>query len=147
MLIGSLRHLRYLFWHKLYVLVFGRRRGISIGQLLLHDWSKFLPSEFVPYTRHFFVWPNEPETYDDYRRAFALHCARNPHHWEHWIVNDVARQMPVEYVLEMLSDWDAAGLCKTGSINTHAWYANNRGGMTLHPDTRQFIQQELKVVF
>lgn len=56
------KYLQY-FWyvvrHKWYVFLACRREGLWwLG--IVHDWSKFLPSEFFPYARHFYgkVEPN-----------------------------------------------------------------------------------------
>jgi hypothetical protein len=53
-----LRYLRYVLLHKLYVF----RAGVAINgwrpwwvlRLLIHDWSKFRPSEWRPYVTHFY---------------------------------------------------------------------------------------------
>ena len=73
----------------------------------LHDLSKFLPSEFIPYAKHFYgKWIKESEWHGDIRnyvswrstemgvrenfeKAWLLHQKRNPHHWQYWLlVND-----------------------------------------------------------
>jgi hypothetical protein len=45
--------LNYVIRHKWYVFLECRKLGIGwLG--LVHDWSKFRPSEFIPYARHFY---------------------------------------------------------------------------------------------
>ncbi len=135
------QHLVYLFWHKVYVFQAGRRRGVPLRQLIVHDWSKFLPSEFVPYTRH--CWARAEDTFPAFNAAFKLHCARSPHHWEYWVVNGYAAKMPKRYALEMLADWDGAGMAKHGKNDTAAWYLANRERLVLHVQTRALIENEL----
>lgn len=46
------------------------------------------------------------------------------------------------YRREMLADWRGAGLA-LGFPDTAGWYAKNRDNLKLHPDTRQWIEQQL----
>jgi hypothetical protein len=60
----NVAYLRYVVLHKLYVFLFGVRlmpalpswkdRLALLWRLLIHDWSKLLPSEFVPYRDKFY---------------------------------------------------------------------------------------------
>lgn len=109
----TLQYLRYLGRHKRYVYAAGVRLGVPRWRLLLHDWSKFLPSEFGPYKAKFygrddlprraemeqgqFVDYNGP-THEDvsegFDRAWLLHQNRQPHHWQFWLlVNDRPGQL------------------------------------------------------
>ena len=47
------RYLSYVLRHKLYVLRAARKLGIP-WRGLVHDVSKFRPSEFIPYARYFY---------------------------------------------------------------------------------------------
>lgn len=138
MIKAIIRHLQYLFWHKVYVFRAGIRLGVPLRQLIVHDWSKFLPSEFIPYTRHFFVTPTKG-TLEEFRQAFILHWSRNPHHWEYW----GGREMPRRYVLEMLADWEGSGWAKNGRNDTSSWYKSNRLRILIHPATRTLVESEL----
>lgn len=51
---AHLLYLRYVLRHKWFVLVAGRRTGAPLWRLLIHDWSKFLPSEWAPYVQMFY---------------------------------------------------------------------------------------------
>jgi hypothetical protein len=150
------KHLKYLFWHKVYVFRAGIERGAPVWQLINHDWSKFYPSEFIPYTRHFFPSPNhsgfckgkDSPTYPEFCLAFRLHCKRNAHHWEHWCKwngdgwHD-PQPIPDNYRREMLADWDGTGLSKGGVNNTVEWYLANWEIINLHPDTRRWVEEQL----
>lgn len=163
-----LKYLSYVVRHKWFVLCACWKRGLY-WQGVVHDWSKFLPSEWFPYAA-FFYGPKLPEwhevsagqrmagypyeltkTYrsDQFDLAWLKHQHRSPHHWQHWVLREDSGdtkllRMPHKYVLEMLSDWDGAGRAITGkSGGTSAWYAKNRAKILLHWETRTFVDMEL----
>ncbi len=161
-----LRYLRYTAIHKWFVMLACFKRGLY-WQGVVHDWSKFLPSEWLPYSAFFYgpkysdeerdlafmigiVLESKASRRNRFNVAWLKHQHRNPHHYQHWILrNDdgttVALEMPMRYVLEMLSDWDGAGRAITGkSGGTPMWYAKNREKIVLHPNTRAFVDAELK---
>src|ERR1700738_4492504 len=104
------RYLRYVLRHKWYVFIYGRQLGIP-WLALLHDNSKFRPSEFFPYAEFFYGPKRRPfaeastygKTYyweiewrlskegvkEAFDFAWLLHQKRNKHHWQFWLlVND-----------------------------------------------------------
>lgn len=95
---AHLKYLRYVARHKRFVFEEGRKLGLGLWQLLVHDWSKFLPSEWNPYVRFFYGEKGTPiqrrdktgyykptDTGDaDFDFAWLLHQKRNPHHWQWW---------------------------------------------------------------
>jgi hypothetical protein len=50
-------YLKYVVRHKWFVFVAGLRVGAPLWRLLIHDWSKFLPSEWRAYARFFYGAP------------------------------------------------------------------------------------------
>lgn len=164
-----MRHLKYLSYvvrHKWFVLIACWRRGL-IWQGIVHDWSKFLPSEWIAYADFFYgpkysdaereqasrlciVLESKESLRARFNRAWLRHQHRSPHHWQHWVLrNDdgttVVLEMPRRYVLEMLADWDGAGRAITGkSGGTPLWYAKNCEKMLMHPNTRAFVDAELR---
>jgi hypothetical protein len=50
-------YFRYLARHKYFVFIAGLRTGAPLWRLVIHDWSKFLPSEWLPYSRKFYGPP------------------------------------------------------------------------------------------
>lgn len=44
----------------------------------------------------------------------------------------------------MLADWRAVGRREAGT-STRAWYLANRHRLPLHPDTRAWVERELRV--
>lgn len=160
-----LKYLRYLVLHKWFVMLACFQRGLY-WQGIIHDWSKFLPSEWFPYADFFYG----PKYSDEERRQAAIMCVFleskemlrrrfekawlhhqhfNPHHWQYWILrNDdgstVALEMPLKYAKEMLSDWEGAGRVITGKAGgTPDWYMKNMNRMLLHERTRHFVQTQL----
>lgn len=88
-----------------------------------HDLSKYEPVEFDGYRMHFY--PTEFEKNDPtfkersqkaYDVAWEHHHKHNPHHPQHW----KNRDMPYEYIVEMLCDWLAMSM-KFGQ-STLDWY-------------------------
>lgn len=166
------QYLKYLIRHKWYVMLACFSRGLY-WQGIVHDLSKFRPREWMPYAE-FFYGPkySDEEVRDMNRRAFNVCCSMpyetkeekrdkfnlawlhhqrtNPHHWQFWILrNDdgstVPLKMPEKYILEMLCDWEGAGMAITGKREYVAWYMKNRLKMLMHPDTRWRVEKLLKI--
>jgi hypothetical protein len=151
-----LRYLSYVLRHKWFVFWAGVKIGVSLRQLIVHDWTKLLPSEWGPYVDHFYREPVERsrEGYyhnpDDAKRAFNAawlkHINRNPHHWQHWLLTydsgDIfVLPMPKRFAREMVADWSGAGRAQGHGDDTLPWYTKNRDRMTLHHETRAFVEQ------
>jgi len=147
----------YLFGHKWYVFLECRAAGIGwLG--IIHDLSKFLPDEFIPYVRH--DWDGEKDdvgyckpadTGDEaFDYAWLLHQKRNKHHWQWWVLPEddggtKVLEMPSKYRREMLCDWRGAGRAQGYGDNTKEWYQKNRDRMRLHPRTREWIEERLGI--
>ena len=79
--------------------------------------------------------------------AWLKHQHRNPHHWQYYLLQeDDGEKFPVKipdkYVKEMLCDWEGAGRA-AGHKDVARWYTINKHKMILHPETRNFVEQEL----
>ena len=142
-------YLKYVLRHKWFVFVAGRKLGVPLRRLILHDWTKFLPSEWLPHAEyHYSNTKPSPEVVAAYKIARTNHANRNDHHWQYWVLefwdgdiqaqrmSDVARE-------EMLADWIASGRAP-GRSDAKTWYTATRP--PLHPETRQYIELMLKVV-
>jgi hypothetical protein len=165
-----MKHLRYLSYvvrHKWFVLVAGLRVRAPLWRLLVHDWSKFLPSEWIPYVRRFYGgrypdWctaqrqcpgysgPTEESVARDFDRAWLYHQRRNPHHWQFWLlVRDTGEElrlpMPEGFVREMIADWMGAGRAITGKWGAAEWYLKNADRIRLHPWTERRVRELLGV--
>jgi hypothetical protein len=153
-----LRYLKYLLRHKWFVFLAGLRMKAPIWRLVIHDWSKFLPCEWIPYAR-FFYGPkpdkNEPDdcTYWEavaahripFDHAWLHHQHFNPHHWQHWVLREddgdtKFLQMPENFIREMVADWCGAGRAITGKWEVWIWYEKNSAKMLLSPSVRALVE-------
>lgn len=145
------KYLSYIVRHKWFVFIAGLRVGVSPWLLIIHDWSKFLPSEWFPYVESFYGgWgKNRPEWVKaGFDRAWLHHQHHNPHHWQHWMLREDSGsvkllQIPIRYAREMVADWMGAGRAITGKWEAVEWYAKNREVIQLHPQTRVAVEQIL----
>jgi len=102
-------YFKYTIKHKWYVFNFCIRKGMFI-HAFTHDLSKFLPSEFIPYAKHFY---GKEENDIPFRIAVLKHYHRNKHHFAYWIGTDgKTYSMPRRYVKQMIADWQAMSYAK-----------------------------------
>ncbi len=148
------RYLWYILKHKWYVLVECCRLGVPwLG--VVHDLSKFGLTEFVRSAWRYCGTPDEVILVSEqYKLAWLHHQKVNKHHWIYWVVfTPIPGQsydegwgcipMPDRYRREMLADWIGAG--KTyGGDGPIDWYEKNRGQLLLHPDTRDWLEEQLR---
>ena len=164
------KYFKYVIKHKWFVfLECIKRKGtlkyrISLSiQGLTHDLSKFRPSEFIPYARYFYgnymkysdASPGVKSLYygpyhEDIEKAFdyawLLHIHRNPHHWQHWLLQEddgnlKIMPMPIKYLSEMGCDWVGAGKAITGKDNINEWYNKNKDKIKIGKVQRKFIEK------
>lgn len=150
--IPTLRYLWLTTKHKAFVFRAGIKTKAPIWRLVIHDWTKYTPSEAPHYGRQFFGDKSQPESF---AAAWLHHQNSNPHHWEYWIsrtghdkaasVNGALR-MPMWAVREMVADWMGASRAYGGAWPTSwqdwTWLRGNLQSKVLprvHPETRQDI--------
>ncbi len=146
-----IRHKNKVFWHCLKV-------GIPMRGLL-HDLSKFSPTEFIPGVKFYQGTrsPNEAE-----RRAFGHstawmhHKGRNRHHFEYWsdynpetkMISPV--KMPLKYVKEMFCDRVAASKIyqKENYKQSHPleYFAGGKVRRSIHPETSDLLESWLTML-
>lgn len=170
--ITAIKYLKYLIKHKWYVGVECFKVGLY-WQGIVHDMSKFLPSEFIPYANYFYgnkgsdIKKGRDETgyykpTDTGDKAFdfawLLHQKRNRHHWQWWILHEDDGEvkiipMELQYMLEMICDWIGAGKAQgfhSPRINkfyeTQRWYKKAKDKMLLSTLTRSYIESYIGVV-
>lgn len=162
-------YLKYLIRHKWFVMLGCFKRGLYV-QGIVHDWSKFLPSEWFPYAESFYgrevkylremrnrMVDLKPahENYlalvqYEFDVAWLKHINRQPHHWQFWVLLEddggtKCLKMPEKYRLEMLADWEGAGRAITGKKGgTLEWYTKNRYKQRMHDETRAAVDADLK---
>ena len=150
------KHLKYAWYlarHLWFVLVECVRLGV-IWRGLVHDLSKFRPSELFPYVEHFGGDVTSKRDKSGYYKptdsgnarfdvAWLRHAHRNDHHWQHWTqaTDDGGVKlydMPEPCVREMLADWRGAGRAQ-GFSSVRDWYEKNQLKIKLTPGTRDFL--------
>ncbi|MBC2741567.1 MAG: hypothetical protein HGJ93_00580 [Desulfosarcina sp.] len=152
-MMNLMRHLsyaKYVLLHKWFVFIASIKIAAPLWRAVIHDLSKFRPSEWFPYAATFYA-PDGSKQYKEtpvFNRAWLLHQHRNPHHWQFWLLrmdrgNIVTIEMPEHYALEMLADWMGAGRAITGRWECAEWYASNKNKIILHENTRDLIERTL----
>ena len=152
-------HIKTVSIHKYHVAQGCFRLGLY-RQGLLHDMSKFSPSEFIPsviyYNGH--RSPNNTERMlFGYSRAWLHHKGRNKHHFEYWIdfsLNPsekmIGCKMPMRYVAEMICDRRAACIAYNGDKYTDAdawnYYYTSRHRLVMNKDTRAVLEKALYIL-
>ena len=139
-----------------------------IKQGLLHDLSKYSPTEFIVGCKYYQgnMSPNNAEREAvGYSSAWLHHNGRNKHHLEYWIDYGIpdkegphkgehkglcGMKMPVNYVVEMYIDRVAASKNyqkeKYRDDSALAYYMNGRQFHVLHDDTRALLELLLEML-
>ena len=145
--------------HKYYVTIECFKVGLY-WRGIVHDLSKFLPSEFIPYANFFYNKKRDSTGYykptDTGDKAFdfawLLHTKRNKHHWQWWTIPEddggiKVLRMDEIFTNEMICDWIGAGKAQgffspknDTYYETRKWYSSNKDKMNLHPHTRKSIE-------
>lgn len=153
-----IKHFRTITRHRHAVIKHCEKAGI-LWQGLLHDLSKYSPTEFINGARY---WqgtrsPNarEREVYG-YSRAWLHHKGRNRHHFEYWTDFDInVRQtmpvkMPLKYVAEMFCDRVAASKIYKGEkykdSDPFEYFDSGRDHRSMHPETSDFLEKLLRML-
>lgn len=140
------QYLSYVVRHKWFVFRAGLKTGAPLWRLVIHDWSKFSPAEWTPYVRSFYGKQGRtPEVRAAFDAAWLHHQHSNPHHWQHWLLQEddgplKTLPIPAPLVREMVADWMGAGRAITGRWEVAEWYAKNRERIRLHSDTRALVE-------
>lgn len=152
-------HFRTVTHHRHLVMLHCFRAGIPL-QGLLHDLSKYSPSEFIPGMLYYQGTrsPNEEEREQQgYSRAWLHHKGRNRHHYEYWIDVDPATkryapvEMPNRYLIEMFCDRMAASKVYRGaqykdSDPLEYFQRGLRHGIPIHRKTAKKLYFLLKML-
>ena len=151
------KHFKTVCRHK--VIVYRECKACGIKwQGIVHDMSKFSPTEFIPSAKYFQGTgsPIEKEkAKKGYSEAWLHHKGRNKHHWEWWTDfgsngEIIANKIPSRYVIEMICDWIGAGKVYNNGEWTQAdplsYYTKVRAGRHFHPDTERLIIKLLEGV-
>ena len=131
-------------------------------QGLMHDLSKYSPSEFIPGVKYYqdgHRSPNNAQREDEgVSKAWLHHKGRNKHHFEYWIDYDVdgnstvlvGMKMPVKYVAEMFCDRVAASRIynkeKYKDSDPLDYYVKGLGHYIMHPETDALLHKLLQML-
>ena len=157
-----LAYLRYVLLHKAFVFYAGTKLKVPLWRLLIHDYSKFLPREWLPYSDYFHgicdycgqerlkCLAYRDIVREDFDKAWLHHQHSNPHHWQYWLTFDGttprALEIPEHFVRELVSDWASAGKCINGTWEFASWYEANKDKMLFHPNTRALVEWYIAVL-
>ncbi|MDY4516946.1 MAG: DUF5662 family protein [Hominisplanchenecus sp.] len=160
MIKDAIGHFKTITKHKLLVMKGCFRVGLY-KQGLLHDMSKYMPSEFLVGCRYYQGnrSPNnaERERYG-YSSAWLHHKGRNKHHFEYWVDYSLEQnqvpmagvQMPRKYVAEMLMDRIAASKVYNGASYTDhdpiQYYLRGKNHYMMHPRTAKELEGLLRIL-
>lgn len=159
MIKNAFNHFKTILTHKYWVFVYSCKLGIP-WQGLIHDMSKFSPTEFSESVKYY-MGTSSPIPQAKLKQGFSLawqhHKGRNPHHYEYWTDNydngTTTIQMPYKYVLELVADYLAAGRTYRGKYfafrDEWDWWvmriANNPPKM--HPKSRELATHLFRILY
>ena len=108
-----IKYIRTILIHKWYVFIECYKQGI-IWQGVVHDLSKFSPSEFIASSYYYFGDRSDgvinAGIIEKYQESWLHHKGRNKHHWEYWVDWDssngeyILTKIPLKYMKEMYAD-------------------------------------------
>ena len=151
-------HTRTVLTHKKMVFKHCVKAGIPI-QGLIHDLSKFSPTEFINGVKFYRgdKSPNEGEREDHgFSYAWMHHKGRNKHHFEYWNDYNIEAnkalpvKMPLKYVIEMFCDRVAASKVYLKGQYTnkspYEYFDKARSRRCIHQETSDFLEKLLKML-
>lgn len=135
------KYFLYILNHKVNVLIECWKEGLYI-QGVVHDLSKFSPTEFFPYAKKFYSGkPLDLEDELSWKYAWLRHQRRNKHHWEYWVINPNTKEalpMPKKYVIEMVCDWRS--FSRRWGKKTKKSILNLTNSIVVHPETKKELE-------
>ena len=154
-MIKAIKHFNTITKHRHKVIVHCAKAGI-FWQGLLHDLSKYSPTEFLTGARHYLGTrsPNEKEReLYGYSKAWLHHKGRNRHHFEYWTDYSKATRkvepvkMPYNYLAEMFCDRLAASkIYNKDNYNDAAplaYFSRSKSTRFIHPETSDELEELL----
>ena len=145
--------------HKWYVFIECYKQGI-IWQGVVHDLSKFSPSEFIASSYYYFGDRSDgvinAGIIEKYQESWLHHKGRNKHHWEYWVDWDsftgdyILIHIPSKYLKEICADMIGASKAyNKGKYNKKEpliYFKNNCQGWKIKTEDREFIANMLKEI-
>ena len=152
----ALQHLKTINHHKWLVCQGCFKVGLY-KQGLLHDLSKYSPTEFLVGCK-FYQGTRSPNNAErevkGYSAAWLHHKGRNRHHYEYWLdystdLNEgiIGMKMPVRYVVEMFIDRMSASKNyqkeKYTDRSALEYYLHGKDRHIMHPEVRELLEKLL----
>ena len=145
-----IRHFLLVCRHKWHVFRLCCKAGIPL-QGLLHDLSKFSPTEFWESVKYYNGHRSPlavSREINDFSKAWLHHKGRNKHHWEYWIDGyhwgGYGCIMPFKYACEMICDMIAATKVYNGKDFTLRgpleYFERQTYGQFVHPQIQAFMR-------
>lgn len=114
-----------------------------------HDNSKTNTDEYRAYDAYFYG-NKSAQVVKDFKKAWLIHIHRNPHHWQHWVLNcdepnegEVCVEMPYEYIIEMICDWWSFSFATGDLSEIFDWYDEHGKYIKLAKQTRRIVEDIL----
>lgn len=147
---GLIGHLKTVVEHKRWVWYYCSRLGMYKAGLL-HDLSKFSPTELLESAKYYTGGTSSPinaaKKDKGYSLAWFHHKGRNRHHYEYWYDNidtgGTKVKMPEEYVDELICDYLGAGRAymkqSFSYVNEYKWWTDKRNIIAMNEQTKTFV--------
>ena len=149
------KHFKKICVHKYWVFYYCCKAGIPL-QGLLHDLSKFSPTEFWEGVKYYQGDRSPIDACKEdkgYSEAWLHHKGRNKHHYEYYQDNfdkgGTHLEMPMKYKIEMLCDYLGAGRAYYGKYFTYdkeyKWWKNKISNpIAMNDNDKDFINEQLE---
>ena len=136
----------------------GRYYGELDEIIKIHDASKYLSipdvdnyyelkCEFDAYSHYFYGKTKTEDTQINFDYAWLSHIHQNPHHWQHWVLEDEgnvrALDMPYVFIIEMFCDHFSFSFKKQNLKEIFSWYEDHKDKMILSDKTRAAYERIL----
>ncbi len=156
----ALKHFKTITYHK-YLVMKGCFQIGLYWQGIMHDMSKYSPSEFIVGMNYYQGdrSPNNAEREENgFSSAWLHHKGRNKHHYEYWIDYSTKNipggmapaPMPDKYIAEMLIDRVSA--CKVYRKEKYTdkspleYYLSGKDPAPLHKKTKSMLEKYLNML-
>jgi len=150
-------YFKYVIKHKWFVFQAALKVDPSlhlIYRAIMHDMSKFKPSEFIPYAKTFYKEDGSKQYVEStsFNLAWNAHQKCNKHHWQYWLLKMdrgevIPMHMSLIFIKEMLADWLGAGRVINGEWDySFEWYRTNSENIQISDQTRMIALQLMAIM-
>lgn len=129
--------------------LFTNHRNIDWRNIAEHDISKTNADEYRAYDAYFYG-NKSTQVVKDFKKAWLLHIHRNPHHWQHWVLNcdepnegEICLDMPYQYIIEMICDWWSFSFATGDLSEIFDWYDEHQDYIKMSSETRETVEDIL----